>query len=820
MANGVSYQISGDNTGFLKAWAECKAAVTEGHEQITGAVEGINGAFEKITKTVGVFTAALAGGAAFKEIIEKTVELTTESILLGRQLGISATEASVLKVALEDVFVTQEQLSAASTAVTRTLRSHEDAFRSLGVATRDQNGNYRNTLDIILDVNSKLAELKEGTDRNVEGQRIYAKSWSEVAPIINLTREAMEEAQTRAEALGLEIGTKDVEANIRYRKAVNESKDVTLAATKAIGDQLLPELAAMGEQMSAMGSGIVTVFKYVGAAILTVIEALREGSEVIFESIRMVVEGAWALFSGFANAVARLLVFDFSGAKTAWKHGWDELGRIGEESMNRMVTSAQTAHDRIINAFAAAAGAPDVGNAPIPRAEGGGSAPAADPKTSRFSGWEATLAEQKAAFQEQEREEGSFHEYSKSQELAYWQNILATVKTSDNERIQLRKQIAGLELSIDKERFQAELAGLQAQEAQYKNNVDARLAIARDYAERVKAAYGEDSKQYAEASKQIIEIERQKQEQLKQIKQQQLAVDQARGLAEIDQAQADAELMTELFRQTQAQLLEEERAFEEQRYSIRLQALEQQLALAKADPDRNPAEVARLYAQIEQLTLQHSAKLHQIHAATIKEQQKGWTTLFRTMQSGFERVISDFLHGSRTFAGMIRGLFQAVGDAILELIARQAAQWLAVQIEQLIFGKTAAASTVATQAAIAGASGVASFAGAPWPIDIGAPAFGAAMAGLAGAYAGLIAAEGGYDVPAGLSPITQLHPEEMVLPKDLAQSVRDMTGAGGGRGGGSSTDVNFIPVGKKHGLVTRKDMVKLMRKAHSRFSFS
>jgi hypothetical protein len=47
-----------------------------------------------------------------------------------------------------------------------------------------------------------------------------------------------------------------------------------------------------------------------------------------------------------------------------------------------------------------------------------------------------------------------------------------------------------------------------------------------------------------------------------------------------------------------------------------------------------------------------------------------------------------------------------------------------------------------------------------------------------------------------------------------------MTGAGGGRGGGSSTDVNFIPVGKKHGLVTRKDMVKLMRKAHSRFSFS
>jgi hypothetical protein len=811
----IGFKITGDNTGFLRAFDECKSAIKEGHEEIKGAMEKINGAFENVTKAAGLFSAALAGGAAFKEIIEKTVELTSEFILLGQQLGVSATEASVLKVALGDVFATQEQLATASNAVTRTLREHEDSFRNLGVATRDQNGNYRNTLDLILDVNTKLAELKEGTDRNIEGQRIYGRTWADVAPIINLTREAMEEAQSRAEELGIEVGTKDVEANLRYRRSLSDAKDVTEAAAKAIGDELLPELTAWGEEMSEMGSSIVTVFRYIGATILTIIEVFRNAAVVIFESLRMVVQGFWALFTGFANGVARLLVFDWTGAKAAWKSGWDELGRIGNDAMNKMADSGRQMQDRIVNAFASAAGAPNIDNRPIPR-PGGGGAGDSDPKKSRFSEWEAVLAEQKAAFQEEEREQGRFHEFSKQQELAYWQNILATVKTSDAERIALRKQIATLELAIDKEKFDAEIAGLKAQEAAFGHNADAKLAIAKQEAERIKAAYGIESQQYQEAAKHVVEIELQKQEQLREIRAQALAVEQQQRLAEVDIAAQNARLETELGLQTELHLLEQERAFEDQRYAIRRQALEEQRALI--DPQRDPVAYAKINAQIEQLEIVHQAKLSQIQVASIKEQQKHYTQLFRSMQSGFQHVISDFLHGARTLGGTIRGLFLAIGDAILEVIAEMAAQWLAVQIAQLVFGKTAAQSEIATSAAKAGAAGVASFAGAPWPIDIGAPAFGAAMAALAGSYSALAAAEGGYDVPAGLSPLTQLHPEEMVLPKDLANAVRAM--AAGGGGGGRIAPLRTTNAGRNHVLVEKKDLAKLMKALNKRFAFT
>lgn len=56
----------------------------------------------------------------------------------------------------------------------------------------------------------------------------------------------------------------------------------------------------------------------------------------------------------------------------------------------------------------------------------------------------------------------------------------------------------------------------------------------------------------------------------------------------------------------------------------------------------------------------------------------------------------------------------------------------------------------------------------PWNIALGGLAF-AGVAALAGKVA---SARGGYDIPAGVNPLTQLHEEEMVLPKQHANTIR------------------------------------------------
>lgn len=77
----------------------------------------------------------------------------------------------------------------------------------------------------------------------------------------------------------------------------------------------------------------------------------------------------------------------------------------------------------------------------------------------------------------------------------------------------------------------------------------------------------------------------------------------------------------------------------------------------------------------------------------------------------------------------------------------------------------------------------------PFPLNIALGA--AAFAGVAGIVGKIASARGGYDIPAGVNPVTQLHEEEMVLPKQHANTIRALgkslsSGGGIGGGGGSS----------------------------------
>lgn len=71
----------------------------------------------------------------------------------------------------------------------------------------------------------------------------------------------------------------------------------------------------------------------------------------------------------------------------------------------------------------------------------------------------------------------------------------------------------------------------------------------------------------------------------------------------------------------------------------------------------------------------------------------------------------------------------------------------------------------------------------------------AAFAGVSAIVGKVASARGGYDIPAGVNPVTQLHEEEMVLPKQHANTIRalgkNLTSDGGIGGGGGSSAQTF-----------------------------
>jgi hypothetical protein len=115
--------------------------------------------------------------------------------------------------------------------------------------------------------------------------------------------------------------------------------------------------------------------------------------------------------------------------------------------------------------------------------------------------------------------------------------------------------------------------------------------------------------------------------------------------------------------------------------------------------------------------------------------------------------------------------------------ARTASNWWAAT-QSVMANGWAAIKNIAIKAWEAAASVYASIASIPYVGPFLAPVMAVAATGMVLGFAGHIAsARGGYDIPAGVNPVTQLHEREMVLPQKQADAVRQMADNGGSAGG-------------------------------------
>ena len=83
----------------------------------------------------------------------------------------------------------------------------------------------------------------------------------------------------------------------------------------------------------------------------------------------------------------------------------------------------------------------------------------------------------------------------------------------------------------------------------------------------------------------------------------------------------------------------------------------------------------------------------------------------------------------------------------------------------------------------------------------------------------VFSAASGFDVPSGLSPLTQLHPNEMVLPADLANTVRANNAAGDGGSSQKNLSINVTSMDSRDVLamfnnpVTLRGLIKKLQTA-------
>lgn len=803
----VKIGITGDNSGLIAALTEAKGTVADSAEQMKASIEGISAAFEKVQQVMLAVTSVLAGGKAFSEAIQTSVQAAVGAQQLGRALGITATQASVLKVAMDENFVSTEAVTGASNKIATTLKKNESAFTQLGVATRDSNGNFRNSFDIMTDVNAKLGEFKEGTDRNVEGMKIYGRSWQEIAPTIRLTATAMEDAKEKAVSLGLVVGVEGIAQVQAYRTAMAGVHTVIDALGKVVGDALMPVLTSLGQWFVSVGPQAVAAMRAAIYGVYAAFSYLKEGVTIATDYIAGQIDVLGAEMSRFANTAARVLHFDFSGATAAWAAGTKDIenkSKFMSDAIAQDMAAATAAREKFFESQDAQQTATSEGT-------GAASSGGDEQMKSQMAAFEAALAQRKAAWQSEQAAEGSYREFGKQAEVEYWQNILATTKVSANDRNAILKQIATDEIAIQKQAFEGDLAQLKTQEAAHKNNMTARLAIEQEYAAKVKAAYGEDSKEYADAQKAIVETKRSAVEQQRQLDDLRQTSARTAALNEIQVEEDAAKLKYDNGRLSLDQYVALEKSFEDRKLAIRREALQQELAIAAQDPDSSPVKVAQINAQIEALETQHQAAIFKIQQQEIAQSTAIYKSFTDKLGQSFSTAFQGIINGTQTMGQAFRSVFTSMLSAVVTFIAQWAAKMLVQHLIAMAQNKQEAASNAAV-AATGGAKSAAAIPYVGWALAIGAAA---SIFAAASRYS----AQDGFDVPSGLNPMTQLHSREMVLPQQQADVIRNMAqgGDGEGEGGAGGGDIHVHLPGTRQGnmfMMHNDDLVAAIKHAH------
>lgn len=837
-----------------KTMGDIQRSVASMQEGIQSGMGGVTAAFGKVNVAIAAVTTALAGGAAFKSAVEETVNMTKEANALGKSLGISATEASVLNIALGDIYQSSDTMLAANKALTKQLIGNEGAFKELGVATRDQNGHYRNSLDIMLEVNQRLLGFREGTDRNIEGMKVYGKAWNDVSGILKLNTDLMEASRAKARELGLMVGAENVEATARYRAAMNDVGDVVSAVRKTIGDAMLPKLTEMANWFANVGPQAVeimrtvmqswlTVSASIGDAVkaawaavsdvfATVVDAvkgalgdgspsisgmqlfknmcavvevavitLRTGFEESFAAIALAVELVVIGIKQFAQIASAAFRLDWEGVKQAWHEGSTAAAEAVERNMKRMTDAAQKARQDIDHAVTRAYAQP----APVTPTEaktGGntssGKSESGQKPKSHVAEYEAQLMELKQARDRENEVNHTFFEFSKTEERAYWQNILQTRNLSKEERIAVERKLLDASLAVRKEEAQSQQEEMKRQiEATRAGSIE-RIQVAMQAATRIGEQYGLESREYRKAMDEVrrAALERAKEEE----RLTQMRADSARNanLHLLSMERERLNLSKQLGDISAIEEINALRDLENRKYQIELKAAEDRAVLLEAEPIAYQQAMDRI-AQIKQ---QHDLEIQRSTTALAQAQRNEALQMFQPFTNAFEKSVTAMIQGTLTFNQAMRNMAQSIVMEFVNMGVKMVAQWLANEAAKTLATttgtsmrttletsaatatKSIAVSTAnvevgakAASAAAGAASSQASIPFAGWAMA--AAAFAAVMAMVLGAKNTIASAAGGFDIPAGLNPMTQLHEREMVLPAEHADTIRGLSANGG-----------------------------------------
>ncbi|RZG94362.1 phage tail protein [Acinetobacter pittii] len=623
-------------------------------------------------------------------------------------------------------------------------------------------------------------------------------------------------------------------------------------------DAVSVALRALGIVATGLQVAIQSAFAIIRAVVVTVCQALiiafnglMAGFDMVRNTIQFGLDVLQVKFQTFGSVVNNILHFNFSGAKAAWEGGLSQLGGITERYTNQMkgrmadlknswnngattaANSLVTAGQRILDVTSAGGkkitnyvykdptkpietpSVPKLGiGAPPPSTNKGIGTGVKDDK-----GGSKSSAKSKAEQEAKERQRQAEQAAKALADIRY--------KYASEE-----KKVA---LDLQKALDEIEKSKMTADE-----KAAAKVKAEKDASDKIIAIRLKEFEEYKKAREEQIDNYQQ----------------QAQRLYEIEAARIQAEYDAKKISNVRKVQLEKQ--LEDQLREIKRQGLLERLALENEQTgitgkQGNQNQITNNISDLEtDQKVADTKSMGLISDAEMKDFEDKFGGFTSRLSNLWDQGIQSLMNGTLTWSNATKAVLADMGQFALQSATKELQGWLRIQAIKLarklgfVGAETAAEASgqaaqtgatiagEATRTSVTAAGGLArlglkaaeaikgimmsaweAMAGAfkamvaiPYIGPILAVGAGAAAFGLVAGLAGKIkSARGGYDIPSGVNPVTQLHEDEMVLPSQHANTIREMgkamrSGASFGaaaatEGGGAGPTINISAVDAK-----------------------
>lgn len=263
----------------------------------------------------GVSTAGMAVATALSAVTINAGKQADDINTLAKQYNLTTEEIQKFQMASDLIDVDLNTITKSYARLTKNMTSTstdvQNAFKTLGVAVTDANGDLRDSGDVFNELINALGDVENETLQDNLAMQIFGKGASELGSLINGGADQLQEFNKYLEENGLLLSQDELDA----LNDMNDALDLIKATLKGLQNSVAKSLAPMFQ----------SAFEKINKAVLK----LKE----VWDSLSPSVQQAIPIIAGIVGAVAPLLtvvsLFQDKIGKLVEKTGFGNSGLGG-----------------------------------------------------------------------------------------------------------------------------------------------------------------------------------------------------------------------------------------------------------------------------------------------------------------------------------------------------------------------------------------------------------------------------------------------------------------------------------------------------------